>query len=81
MELNIEDYVGKIIDSLVIKLNNDTVIEVGGIKHYDTVYISEVKYVIMLITDIDTKVEHVVLLDTNNYVELMEDILKQRKLK
>lgn len=80
MKLNIEnnvlDNVGKVIDFLVIKLNNGTIVEVGGIKHYDTVYISKVKYVILLIKDIDTKVEHVVLLDTSNYVELMEDILK-----
>ena len=70
------DNVGTIIDFLVIKLNNSTVIEVGGINHIDTTYISEVKYNVMLIKDIDTKVEHKVLLDDSNYVELMEDILK-----
>ena len=76
--INVLDYVGEIIDFLVIKLNNGTVIKVGGIKHYDTVYISKVKYVILLITDIDTKVEYVVLLDASNYVELMENILKNK---
>ena len=70
------DNVGKIIDFLVIKLNNGTIIEVGGINHIDTTYISEVKYNVMLIKDIDTKVEHKVLLDDSNYVELMEDMLK-----
>ena len=68
--------IGTIIDFLVIKLNNGTIIEVGGINHTDTIYISEVKYNVMLITDIDTKVDHKVLLDDSNYVELMEDILK-----
>ena len=80
MKLNIEnsklDYVGEIIDFLVIKLNNGTVINVGGIKHIDTAHTSEVKYNVMLITDIDTKVGHKVLLDDSNYAELMEDMLK-----
>ena len=70
------DNVGKIIDFLVIKLNNGTVIEVVGIKHIDTTYISEVKYNVMSIVDFDTKVAHEVLLDDSNYVELMEDMLK-----
>ena len=70
------DNVGTIIDFLVIKLNNDTIIEVGGINHLDTTYISEVKYNVMSIKDIDTKVDHKVLLDDSNYAELMEDILK-----
>ena len=73
---NILDNVGKIIDFLVIKLNSGTIIEVGGIKHIDTVCTSEVKYNIILIKDIDTKVEHKVLLDDSNYDVLMEDILK-----
>ena len=80
MKINTEnselDNAGTIIDFLVIKLNNGTIIEVGGINHTDTVYISEVKYNVMLIKDIDTKVEHKVLLDGSNYDELMEDILK-----
>ena len=80
MNLNTEnnklDGVGKIIDFLVIKLNNGMVIEVGGINHIDAVCISEVKYNVMLIKDIDTKVGHKVLLDDSNYVELMEDMLK-----
>ena len=80
MKLNIKnnklDNIGKIVDFLVIKLNNGMVIEVGGINHIDTTHISEVKYNVMLIKDIDTKVEHKVLLDGINYDELMEDILK-----
>ena len=68
--------VGTIIDFLVIKLNNGTIIEVGGIDHLYTVYISEVKYNVMLIKDIDTKIEHKVLLDSSNYDALMEDISK-----
>ena len=70
------DNVGKIIDFLVIELNNGTVIEVGEINHIDTTYISEVKYNVMLIKDIDTKVDHKVLLDASNYAVLMEDMLK-----
>ena len=73
---NMTDNVGTIIDFLVIKLNNGMSIEVGGINHIDTTYISEVKYNVMLIKDIDTKVEHKVLLDDSNYDGLMEDILK-----
>ena len=80
MKINTENKelgnVGKIIDFLIIKLDNGTIIEVGGIKHIDTVYTSEVKYNVMLIKDIDTKVEHKVLLDDSNYNVLMEDILK-----
>ena len=80
MKINTEnsepDNIGKIIDFLFIELNNGTIIEVGGINHIDAVCISEVKYNVMLIKDIDTKVEHKVLLDDSNYVELMEDILK-----
>ena len=78
--LNIEtsklDNVGKIIDFLVIKLNNNKVIEVVGIKHIGITYISEVKYNVMSIVDFDTKVAHEVLLDDSNYDELMEDMLK-----
>lgn len=70
------DNIGKIIDFLVIELNNGKIIEVGGINHIDTTHISYVKYNVMLIKDIDTKVEHKVLLDDSNYVELMEDMLK-----
>ena len=73
---NMTDSVGEIIDFLVIKLNNGTIIEVGGISHIDIVCISEVNYSVMLIKDIDTKVEHKVLLDDSNYDGLMEDILK-----
>ena len=80
MKLNSEntklDNAGKIIDFLVIKLNNGMTIEVDGIKHIDTVCISEVKYHVMLIKDINTKVEHVVLVDDSNYDVLTEDILK-----
>ena len=80
MKINTENKelgnVGKIIDFLIVKLDNGTIIEVGGIKHIDTVCTSEVKYNIILIKDIDTKVEHKVLLDDSNYYVLMEDILK-----
>lgn len=76
LDINVLDYVGEIIDFLVIKLNNDTVIEVGGIKHYDTAYISEVKYNVMSIVDFDAKVAHEVLLDDSSYDVLMEDMLK-----
>ena len=80
MKINTENKelgnVGKIIDFLIVKLDNGTIIEVGGIKHIDTVCTSEVKYNIILIKDIDTKVEHKVLLDDSNYDVLMEDILK-----
>ena len=70
------DNVGKIIDFLVIELNSGKVIEVVGIKHIDTVFISEVKYNVMSIVDFNTKVAHEVLLDDSNYVELMEDMIK-----
>ena len=70
------DNIGIIIDFLVIKLNNGTIIEVGRINHNDTVYISKVKYNVMLIKDIDTKIEHKVLLDDSDYDDLMDDILK-----
>ncbi len=80
MKLNIEnsklDYVGEIIDFLVIKLNNGTVINVGGIDHIGTIYISEDTYNIMLIKDINTKIEHKILLDDSNYYNLVKDILK-----
>ena len=48
MKINTENKelgnVGKIIDFLIVKLDNGTIIEVGGIKHIDTVCTSEVKY-------------------------------------
>lgn len=68
------DNIGKIIDILVIELNNGTVIKVDEINHISTTYISEVRYNVMLIKDKDTKVVHKVLLDTNNYIKLLEDL-------